>query len=207
MKPRIFFCVLAMAASLVVASATSPTTGHLGAAPILLGIDSVRKELKLDSLQRAVLDSLRDEYKSEVRDLADPPPSTPAARAQAEKKFLEVTERFNRRSVGTLTPSQRKRFAEIENQVVGASVLYTRPVQQKLGLSAEQTKKIEEIRRNGLDYVGSINRRFEEGKIGYQDRVTLLRTRRLSQGELLLKVLTPQQRSAFVAMGGGKFSI
>lgn len=189
------------------ALATTPAVDHPGALPILLGLDKVRAELKLDSLQRAVLDSLRDEYKSETRKLTNPMPTTPEGRAAAEKSFVQLNERFNKRAVSALNSSQRKRLAEIEHQVLGATALYVPSVQKKVGLTEKQKQQVEAIRQSGLEYVGKINHQFEDGRIGYQDRVGLLRARRLSQGTSLLKLLTPEQRDLLVSLGGGKFSI
>ena len=56
--------------------ATTAAVDHPGSLAILLGIDKVRAGLRLDSLQRALLDSLRDEYKSAARKLANPMPVT-----------------------------------------------------------------------------------------------------------------------------------
>lgn len=189
------------------AVATTAPVDHPGALPVLLGLDTVRTELKLDSLQRAVLDSLRGEYKSAARKLVDPMPAEAGARVKAEKELVALTDRYNKRALSVLNSTQRTRFLEIEHQVLGATALYMPSVQKKVALSTSQKKQIETIRQKGVAYVGSVNRQFEEGKIGYQERIELLRSRRLSQGTALLKVLTPEQRSTFVSLGGDKFTI
>ncbi len=204
---RAFFLsvlAVAFAASL---QATTPAVDHPGALPVLLGLDSVRKELKVGSLQRAVLDSLRAEYKSEVRKLTNPMPTTPAQRLAAETQLGKLNERYNARALSVLNDSQRARLLEIEHQTLGATMLLSPSVQAKLALTAKQRQSIESIRRKGLDYVGKINRQFEEGRIGYHERIDLLRGRRLSQAEAFLKVLTPEQRNAFLLIGGDKFAI
>lgn len=180
---------------------------HIGAVPILLGLDKVRSELKLDSLQKAVLNSIRAEYKSSVNDLTHPMPATPEARVAAEKKLVSINERYNQRALSVLNDTQRKRFVQIEHQVLGASMLYSPSVQKKVGITSEQKKQISTTMAQEKAYVAKINGQFEAGKISYQDRLALLRARRLSQGEGLLKLLTPEQRDALSALGGEKVAL
>jgi hypothetical protein len=177
---------------------------HPGSLPILLGVDRVRAELKLDSLQRALLDSLRGEYKSAARKLTNPLPQTAQERAMAHAKLLRLNEQFNRRALSILNPSQRAKLSAIEARFLGATVLYSPAVQAKLKLTAEQKQRIEAIRQKGMVYVGKVNRKFQEGKISQQRRLQLLRGRRMAQGAEMLRVLTPEQRSTVLALGGKK---
>jgi Spy/CpxP family protein refolding chaperone len=85
-------------------------------------------------------------------------------------------------------------------------VLYSPAVQAKLKLTAEQKQRIEAIRQKGLVYVGKVNRRFQEGKISQQQRLQLLRSRRMAQGAEMLRLLTPEQRNAVLALGGKKIA-
>lgn len=194
--------VLIVSASVV--RAALPVADHQGSLPILLGVEKVRDELKLNSLQRAVLDSIREEYKTEANKLFSPMPTTPSERAAAEGKLAKLNARYNERALATLNSKQRARVIEVEHRVLGGTLLYSPGVQAKLGLSADQVKKIESIRQKGLVSTAKINRRYEEGKIGYQERVLSLRKSRLAQGEALLKILSETQRNAFMALGGKK---
>lgn len=186
--------------------ATTPAVDHPGALPILLGLDKVRTELKVNSLQRAVLDSLRSEYKAEARKLVTPMQQTAEQRRAAENQLLQLTARYNKRSLSVLNDSQQKRLLQIEHQLLGATALFQPSVQKQVGVTAQQQAQFEAIRQKGLAYVGKINRQFEEGRIGYQEKMDLLRDRRLSQGETLLRLLTPEQRDAFNSLGGSKFA-
>jgi len=201
---RLFPFIFCLAVSPLLA--TTVAVDHPGALPVLLGLDGVRKELKVDSLQRAVLDSLRDEYKSAARKLTNPMPVTPEQRIAAEKQLGQINERFNQRALSVLSDTQRQRFQEIEHQVLGATRLYSPAVQSKIGLTEKQKQAVEAIRLKGLAYVGKVNHQFEDGQIGPKDRLELLRSRRISQGSALLKVLTPEQRNAFLSLGGKKFA-
>jgi hypothetical protein len=184
--------------------ATIAAADHPGSLPILLGLEKVRSELKLDSLQRALLDSLRAEYKAAARKVTSTIPPTPGERAAAEKKFRQLNEHFNRRALSMLNEDQRAKLTAIERKSLGSTMVYMPSVQAKLGLTEQQKKKVEAIRRQGLLYVAKINRRFEQGKISQQQRLQLLRSRRSAQGAQILQVLTPEQRNEVLTLGGKK---
>jgi hypothetical protein len=203
---RLAFLLVACAVTVSVRATTAPVD-HPGSLPILLGVDKVRAELKLDSLQQALLDSLRGEYKSEARGLTNPMPVTAQERAVAEKKLAQLNARFNRRALSVLNEDQRVKLAEIEHKALGATMLYAPSVQSKLGLTEQQKRQIEGIRQKGVAYVGKINHKFEEGKIGQQQRLELLRNRRTTQSAQILQVLTPKQRSTVLALEGKKLAI
>jgi hypothetical protein len=186
--------------------ATTAPVDHPGSLPILLGVQRVRAELKLDSLQRALLDSLRDEYKSAARKLTNPLPQPGSERAVAHAKLLRLNEQFNRRALSILNPAQREKLSGIEAKFLGATVLYSPAVQAKLKLTDQQKQRIEAIRQKGLVYVGKVNRKFEEGKISQQRRLQLLRSRRMSQGAEMLRLLTPEQRDAVFALESEKIA-
>ena len=195
--------LLSCAAALPVFGTTAAVE-HPGSLPILLGIDKVRAQLKLDSLQRALLDSLRAEYKSAARRLTGPMPVSPQERDVAGKKLLQLNERFNQRALSILSVDQRAKVVGIERRLLGATMVYTPSVQAKLGLTEQQKQKVESIRREGLAYVGKINRKFEAGKIGQQQRVLLLKSRRTRQSAEILQVLTPKQRDVVQVLEGKK---
>jgi hypothetical protein len=186
--------------------ATTAPVDHPGSLPILLGVERVRAELRLDSLQRALLDSLRGEYRSAARKLTNPLPQTAPDRAVAHAKLLRLNEQFNRRALSILNPTQRAKLSAIEAKFLGATLLYSPAVQAKLKLTDQQKQRIEAIRQKGLVYVGKVNRKFEEGKISQQARLQLLRSRRMAQGAEMLRLLTPEQRDAVLALGGKKIA-
>jgi hypothetical protein len=201
--------LLAVALLLVCAAgssglATTAAVEHPGSLPILLGVDKVRAQLKLDSLQRALLDSLRAEYKAAARKLTNPMPASAQERAAAGKKLLQLNERFNQRALSMLSVDQRAKLVGIERRLLGATMVYTPSVQARLGLTEQQRQKVESIRQEGLAYVGKINRKFEAGKIGQQQRVLLLKNRRARQNAEILRTLTPEQRGTIQQLEGKK---
>jgi hypothetical protein len=205
----VFRSLAALAGICFVAStvwATTAAVDHPGALPLLLGVEKVRSELRLDSLQRALLDSLRDEYKSAARKLTHPMPQSPLERAAAQGKLHQLNRQFNRRALSILNPAQRDKLSTIEAKFLGSTLLYSPSVQAKLKLTEEQKQRIESIRQKGVAYVGKVNRKFEEGKISQQQRLQLLRNRRMAQGAEILRLLTPEQRSAMLALQGEKIA-
>lgn len=185
-----------------VANAMVASTDHPGSVAILLGVDKVRQELKLTSLQLAILDSVRAEYKTAARKLSEPLPSTPEQRKDAEQKLAALNNRYNSRALSVLNDAQRAQFLAIEKKVLGPISIFTPTTQRELGLSADQRSKIESLRLAGLMKVGKINRGYEEGKYGYQERLDKLRKQKSTEGAALLKVLTPAQRASFLGQGG-----
>ena len=154
--------------------ATTAAVEHPGSLPILLANDKVRAELKLDSLQRALLDSLRSEYKSAARKVTSAPAVAKGERTLAEKQLRQLNERFNRRALSMLSDVQREKLFGMERKFLGVTMVYTPSVQATLGLTGRQKKQVEDIREKGLAYVGKINRKFERGKISQQQRLQLL---------------------------------
>lgn len=198
--------VLLVLLTATLARATTARVEHPGSLVLLLGIERVQKDLKVDSLQAAVLDSLRQEYKAAARSLTQPLPQTPKERSAAEKKLLALNARYNQRALSTLSDTQRVRLLEVEHQILGPTKLISPGVQKKLGLNEKQAKSIEALRQKGLAYVGQVNRQFEEGKIGYFERIEMLRAKRVSLGKSMLKVLTPEQQKSLLSMSGRKLA-
>ncbi len=123
------------------AKAVTAAVEHPGSVPVLLGVEKVRNELKLNSLQRAVLDSLRSEYKNAARQIVATNPTTPEQRLEAEKKLLALNDRYNERALSTLNSAQRAKFIKIERKVLGALVLYTPSVQKELALTPSRSRQ------------------------------------------------------------------
>ena len=121
----------------------------------------------------------------------------------AHAKLLQLNEQFNRRALSILNPAQRGKLSAIEARFLGATVLYSPAVQAKLKLTDEQKQRIEAIRQKGIVYVGKVNRKFQEGKISQQQRLQLLRGRRMAQGSRCFgfSLLTAQRGAG---LGGEK---
>jgi len=75
-----------------------PTTKP-GSEAVLLGVDSVRKELHLTSLQRAVLNDIRTEYRDDARAIVAKVNAGKLSKAQAKSQLDALTASSNRRAL------------------------------------------------------------------------------------------------------------
>ncbi|HEY5793171.1 MAG TPA: hypothetical protein VIS74_07720, partial [Chthoniobacterales bacterium] len=96
---RVLLATALVAASLTGLQAKPSASEFTGALPLLLTSENVRDELAVNSLQRAVLDSLRAEYKVAVRELVATQPQTPEARKIAETKLAALNRQYNVRAL------------------------------------------------------------------------------------------------------------
>ena len=180
----------------------STPADHPGSVPVLLGLDSVRKEIGLTASQSSRMDRIRAEFKAGARKLTAQAPATPAARQSSEAALVALKTKANAKALAVLTPVQRCRLAQIEYRVLGGTMLLSPSVQKTLGLSASQIAKIGKLEQKRIAYAGGVNRRFEDGKISHHERVALLRSYRAKQAEALIRVLTPAQRQTFRTLQG-----
>ena len=128
-------------------------------------------------------------------------PAAKQERAAAEKRLLQLNERFNRRALSVLNDNQRAKLSLIEAKVLGATLVYA-PGNQENAPVDRRTKAPgrSDSSTRGVAYVGKINRQFEEGKISHQQRLQLLRNRRIAQGAQIVRLLTAEQRNVVQAL-------
>lgn len=190
----------ASAKQVIVLPASAP-----GSEAILLGTDSVRRELKVTSLQAAVLDSIRDEYREKARAIVAKVGDSVEAKKEATKKLDALQRSYDRRALLALNASQRARLAQIQHQLLGGYMLLEPAVRQQLGITKKQLEKIAKIWDKGQKYVSEVNGWYENGEISFNERLAYLREDRLDRSEDLLDVLTPEQRAELEKLSGDKF--
>ncbi len=175
--------------------------------PVLLGLEPVRQDLKLSSLQCALLDSLRAEYKAKVGVVAAGGliDSKLAPKAAADLDAYRAT--YNRRALNVLNDGQRQRLRQIERQMLGASLLTSASEQKLLGLNARQLAKIAEIRSYEKSKAASIMKRFNEGKINSFRKDLDLRRLQKTIGRSIYDQLTPDQRKQWLGLTGPKLKL
>jgi Spy/CpxP family protein refolding chaperone len=201
---------LAVAAPLTQAATTSPAPIVLPATPpgslaILLGVDGVRRDLNLTSLQRAVLNDIRDEYREEARAIVAKAGSGLEAKKQAQARLEKLTASYDRRALRTLNTGQRARLEQIQSQILGGYMLLSPKLQQELGLTDKQKQKIAKIWAKGQKYVSKVNGWFEKGEISFYEKLLDLRENRQDRSDDILGVLTKTQRAKFDQLAGPKF--
>ncbi len=181
--------------------ALAHTPGEFGSLPVLLGNDNVRSTLAITKSQASSLDSIRKQYRSSARKIADAEVDSPASRAKAQKSLEALTSATNKQALAVLTPTQQKKLAKVEHKFLGATLLYSDSIQRRVGLSSEQSAQIATIRGEAEKAVAKTNRLFEEGEIGHHQRLVDLREDRINRGQEILSLLTPTQRDAFAQLG------
>ncbi len=204
--------VAAFAGSLSVASAATKVIPPLptekpGSQAVLLGVDSVRKELQLTSLQRAILRDLRAEYREEARAIVAKTGPSLASKKAAQSKLDALTASTNKRVLRALNDEQRARLGQIEYQILGAFLLLDGKVQRELALTPKQQKKLAYVWWRLQKSASEINKRFEQGKISYYERIIELRDNRLDRSDDMLERLTKEQRAKLDQLAGEKFAI
>jgi Spy/CpxP family protein refolding chaperone len=214
MKPlrRLFLVatLLAVAAPLTQAATKAATpvvvpTTPPGSMAILLGVDGVRKDLNLTSLQRAVLNDIRDEYRDEARAVVAKAGANLESKKQAQAQLEKLTASYDKRALRALNDGQRARLAQIQSQILGGYMLLSPKLQQELGLTEKQKQWIAKIWTKGQKYTSKVNGWFEKGQISFYERLLYLRENRLDRSDDFIKVLTKAQRAKFDQIAGPKF--
>lgn len=180
-------------------------TEHPGSVPVLLGLDSVRKELGLTRGQCAKLDKIRADFKADAHLITARPPSTPVEKNAANSTVKALVAKYNERAIAVLTPPQHERLVQIARQTLGGVMLFLPGEQKQLGLSAAQTAALEKIRADGEGFANRITSSFEKGGVTLPERLATLRDYRLKQSAKCLRVLSPAQQKAFQCLQGKEF--
>jgi hypothetical protein len=196
---------LPVLAALALAGTALAAENFGGSLSILLGNESVQKELNLTSLQRAVLEDIRNEYREDSRaivaQVAVGAESKKAARAQLEA----LTAAADRRAEHALSSAQRKRLQEIRHQILGGYMVLSPFVQAKLGITPAQKAKIAKIEQRSQKNIEKVNTAFETGKITYYQRMMSLRQNRIDRSQELFNLLTSEQYGKLAALEGEEF--
>ena len=201
-SPRLFPAALTLFLIFLAGPIMAASIEHPGSVPVLLGLDSVRKELQLTKAQCARLDKIRSEFKGDARLITTRPPSTDVEKCAANSTVKALVTRYNEKAVAVLSPSQHARLVQIERQTLGGLMLFLPGEQKLLGLTAGQIADINKIRSAGENFSSRVTNSFEKGNITLQERLTELRNHRIKQAAKCLRVLTPAQRKAFQDLKG-----
>ena len=175
--------------------------------PVLLGLEPVRQDMKISSLQAAVLDSLRAEYKAKVGVIAAAGLADPKAVPHAEAVLLSLRMRYNQRAVNVLNPSQQQRLRQIERQMLRGGLLSAPSEQKLLGLSSDQCRKIAEIRSFERKRAAETMGRFRACKITSFHKDIDLHRNQTTASRSMLHLLTPDQTREWLVLQGPKLKL
>ena len=199
-------CVLAVAALALAIFADAAQAQRRGRGGSLVGIEQVRKELKITDDQKSKLEEIqkkqtaaRRELFSGLRDL--PREEQRAKFTESRGKFEELNKKFTAQTNEVLNADQKKRLQEITIQVRGSSALSSADVAKALGLSDDQKKKLTVV---NADYRTKSRELFQGDREGRREKFAALRK---ENGEKLLAVLNAGQKEKFEKMKGKKFEL
>lgn len=208
MKARLTAAALLLAATASFAlAAPKPTPAPLpanppGSAAILLGLDRVREELKITSLQRAVLNDVRSDYRDGARAIAARAAADPAAKKLARQQLEALTAKSNRRALAVLNSKQRAAFTQIERRFLGVWAILDPEVQNTLGLTDRQKAKIAHVWHHYQRHFNAVNQAYELGEITHNEKIVELYEIRYDASDDLRERLTNPQRAKLAEIVG-----
>jgi len=162
----------------------------------------VRGDLGLDAKQKSRLNAIRKELRTNARAIVNAAQSGRKQELTTDQRLFSLIDRNNAEALAVLTPAQVDRFHEVQNRILGYTMLVSPKVQKQLGLTAAQVRQVEAIRVRGLEFVAHANRLFEDGEIPNRKRLELLRNYRIEQAAQIKAVLTNPQIKAFSKLCG-----
>ena len=204
MKRALLLTALLAVALLTSATAASDSPASV---PVLLGLEPVRQDLKLTTLQCALLDSLRAEYKAKVGVVAAVGLADKKAAPKAAADIASYRATYNRRALNVLSPTQQTRLGQIERQMLGATILTSVSEQKLLGLNERQVRKISEISAYEQKKAAVIMKKFNDGKSTSFSKDIDLRNLQKTIGRSIYAQLTPDQRKQWLGLTGPKLKL
>ena len=182
----------------------------------LAGIEQVQKEIGLSGDALAAVRDLQNKVREESREMmADfgnfrdmSREEREAAMEKAREAREAVTKDADAELAKLLSDEQNSRLQQIALQVKGARALQDKEVAAKLGLSEDQTGKIDSIVSSMED---STRELMEAARSGGRDGFAEVRTKiealAKETDEKLEAVLTDAQKETFAAMKGDAFEL
>jgi len=204
MKRALLLTALLAVALLTSATAASDSPASV---PVLLGLEPVRQDLKLTTLQCALLDSLRAEYKAKVGVVAAVGLADKKAAPKAAADIASYRATYNRRALNVLSPTQQTRLGQIERQMLGATILTSVSEQKLLGLNERQVRKISEISAYEQKKAAVIMKKFNDGKSTSFSKDIDLRNLQKTICRSIYAQLTPDQRKQWLGLSGPKLKL
>jgi hypothetical protein len=180
---------------------------HPGSVPVLLGLDPVRQDLKLSSLQCALLDSLRAEYKKRSKQIVATGMADEDAGIRANWDLKSLRKQFNQRALAVLSSSQQDRLRQIERQMIGGNLLTSPTEQQLLGLSPQQQQQLAAISQSSNGKVAALNAQSSSGKLSPFWADIKRHQIQSSTSSQMLSVLTHQQKKQWLVLSGQKMGL
>jgi hypothetical protein len=175
--------------------------------PVLLGLEPVRADLHLSSLQCALLTSLRAEYKKQAQQITAIGMADQDAALRADWDLKALRKQFNSRALNVLSPSQQDRLRQIERQMLGGALLTSVSEQKLLGLTPVQQASLAVIEKNNHAQAAALTTQFNAGKISnFRKDINLHRIQQKTSKQMLA-VLTEKQKKQWEILSGQKLGL
>lgn len=175
--------------------------------PVLLGLEPVRQDLKLSSLQCALLDSLRAEYKAKVSVTAAAGLADPGIAPKCETDLKAWRVAYNTRALRILNPAQQSRLRQIERQMLKGYFLNSPSEQKLLGFTPEQTRKAADIARYDRQQASRIMTDFHAGRISHFRKDIELHRLQSTTARSMMHLLTRKQQAQYLGLTGPKLKL
>ena len=201
--------LLLLSALLVTASLASAknTADSPASIPVLLGLEPVRQELKLSSLQCALLDSLRADYKTQAQQITAIGMADQDAALRADWDLKDLRKQFNQRALDVLNPAQQDRLRQIERQMLGGALLTSLSEQKLLGLTPQQQLSLAILQKQDQAQASAVTAQFNSNKISSFRKVIALHRIQQNTSKQMLAVLTPKQKQHWEILSGQKHGL
>jgi len=197
---RLFIRVAVVGLVLTLAQGVARAQGFFGGFRgnplMLLGQESVQKELKLNDEQVKKLDELRQKSREKFQEIFG------GDEAERPKKMQELNEENRKAITALLSPEQSKRLKEITYQQRGGSALADPEVAKALNLSEEQQQKVKTINE---ETNAAMRELFTPGQAPDEDARNKMNDLRKSSGEKLLALLSADQKTKWTELQGESF--
>jgi hypothetical protein len=175
--------------------------------PVLLGLEPVRADLKLSSLQCALLDSLRADYKNQVRQITAIGMADQDAALRSDWDLRDLRTRFNHRALNILNLSQQDRLRQIERQMLGGLLLSSISEQKLLGLTPQQQQSLAILEKSHQARAAVIMAQYNNGKISSFRKNIALHRNQQKISQKMLALLTPKQKKQWEILSGQKLAL
>lgn len=165
----------------------------------LLGMDEVKKELKVTDEQADEVKKASDEARSGI-DFSNFRDMSEEERAEAMKSFQAATDKVDGELSSILDPDQFKRLLGLYSQQQGAMALTNKQVSSELGLSEETVAKLKAKEEETRPQFGR-----GQGGQGNPPDFEAMREARTKRLEALEGILSADEKAKFEALKGEKF--
>jgi hypothetical protein len=177
-----------------------------GGVGMLLGNESVQKELKLDDKQVEKAKELADKNREKMMAARDEFQNL--EQEERRTKFQALTKEMNeatRKSMGEfLKPEQITRIDQISNQVRGAMAFSDPEIAKKLGLTDAQKTDIQAVVQESMEQMNTIRQENSDDREAMMKKMTELRKETLAKATAKLN---DEQQKTWKDLLGSPFEL